>query len=502
MLNISNYYDKYLIYAKYFFILFLFWLSINTGSKYLKIDNFFLYLTDYSFNFLRSILPYCILIYLLAFTKKNDFKIDYFFIFFGLYGFFQILGLIYQLENLYEHYWVVCLFSLLLFHNLIINKKETELVNFILCSNIFLILTVFLIFIFFTFKENLLSNSILYNSKAFSIIYNTEQFPRSSGLSRMALILFIFINSLYFSSISFFKRNIYLLISNTFLVSVILLLQSRAIILFFILIFLSFVILFKIENKLKYFIFIIILPILIFISYPNLKNFLIEKYGTKDTHASSQKTIKLKKLEINMRGNLFSSTNYGWEYSRYNQSIIQKVSSASNNRVEAWKFLIQMFFNNKLNDDIENKLKRYGYDISYFKKIKRKNLFTGYGPQADRHLMYNKSRIDEAPAILGPFGYNASSGIIYSLICSGIIGLICFLALNLIILFKSLKILIYYIRFKNLNSYPILVTSIFSVLFLQFRSLFENSFSVYGVDLLILMTSYLVIQNEYRKLQN
>ena len=161
-----------------------------------------------------------------------------------------------------------------------------------------------------------------------------------------------------------------------------------------------------------------------------------------------------------------------------------------------------MFFNNKLNDDIENKLKRYGYDISYFKKIKRKNLFTGYGPQADRHLMYNKSRIDEAPAILGPFGYNASSGIIYSLICSGIIGLICFLALNLIILFKSLKILIYYIRFKNLNSYPILVTSIFSVLFLQFRSLFENSFSVYGVDLLILMTSYLVIQNEYRKLQN
>ena len=50
---------------------------------------------------------------------------------------------------------------------------------------------------------------------------------------------------------------------------------------------------------------------------------------------------------------------------------------------------------------------------------------------------------------------------------------------------------------KNLNSHPILVTSIFSVLFLQFRSLFENSFSVYKVDLLILVTSYLVIQNEY-----
>ena len=63
-------------------------------------------------------------------------------------------------------------------------------------------------FYFFTFKENLLSNYLLYNSEAFSVVYNTEQFPRSSGLSRMALILFIFINSLYLSKISFFKKYI------------------------------------------------------------------------------------------------------------------------------------------------------------------------------------------------------------------------------------------------------------------------------------------------------
>ncbi len=496
MLNISNLYDKYLIYAKYFFILFLFWFSINTGSKYIEIDNFFLNLTEYTFNFLRSILPYGILIYLLALTKKNKFKVDYFFIFFGLYGFFQILGLIYQLENLHEHYWVVCLFSVLLFYNYLANKKNTELFNFILCSNIFLIFTIFVIFIFITFKGNLLSNYLLYNSDAFSTVYNTEQFPRSSGLSRMALILFIFINSLYLSKISYFEKNTYLLISNTFLVSIILLLQSRGVILSFILIFLFLLIIFKIENKFKYFIFIIVLPILIFISYPNLKNFLIEKYGTKDTHTSAQKTIKLKNLEINLRNNFLSSE--GDE----SKSVTNKFSSISNNRVDAWQFLLQMFFNNKLNEDLEIKLIKKGYVPQYFKKILKKNLLTGYGPQADRHLMYNKTKIDEAPAILGPFGYNASNGIIYSLICSGIIGLICFLVVNLIILFKNLKILIYYIKSKNLNSYPLLVTSIFSVLFLQFRTLFENSFSVYSVDLLILITSYLVIQNEYRKLQN
>ena len=496
MLNISNYYDKYLIYAKYFFILFLYWLSINTGSKYVKIDNFFLNVTEQTFNFLRSILPYGILIYLLAFTKKNKVKVDYFFIFFGLYGFIQILGLVYQLENLYEHYWIVCLFSVLLFYNFLINEKNTNLINFILCSNIFLILTIFLIFIFITFKENLLSNYLLYNSQAFSIVYNTEQFPRSSGLSRMALILFIFINSLYLSKISFLKKNTYLLISNTFLVSIILLLQSRTVILFFLLFFLFLLIIFKIENKFKYFIFIIILPILIFISYPNLKNFLIEKYGTKDTHTSSQKNIKLKNIEIKLRSNLLLLEE------DEDKSVAKKFASISNNRVDAWQFLLQMFFNNKLNDDMKNRLIKAGYDPQYFKKILKKNLLTGYGPQADRQMMYNKSKIDEAPAILGPFGYNASNGIIYSLICSGIIGLVCFIAVNLIILFKSLKLFIYYMKSKNFNSHPILVTSIFSVLFLQFRSLFENSFSVYGVDLLILVTSYLVIQNEYRKLQN
>ena len=34
-----------------------------------------------------------------------------------------------------------------------------------------------------------------------------------------------------------------------------------------------------------------------------------------------------------------------------------------------------------------------GYDLKYFKKILRKNLFTGHGPQADRQLMYNKSKL-------------------------------------------------------------------------------------------------------------
>ncbi len=500
MFNIPNFYDKYKKYTKYFFILLLFWLSINTGSKYIEISNLISNLSNYTFNFIRSLLPYGILIYVLFYENKkkieNKFKVDYFLLFFVFYGTLQIFGLLYQFDYLYEHYWVICLFATLSFYNLIISKKNTDLVNFILCSNIFFILIIFLIFIFFTFKENIFSIYLLYNSTAFDIIYYSEQFPRSSGLSRMALVIFIFLNSLYISKDHRFKNNIFLLFFISILISIILLLQSRGAILSLILIALLFIIIFKIENKLKYFTFIIVIPIIIFISYPNLKNILIEKNELKKETNSVQKTIKLKHIEINLRKNLLSTDD------NVDEGFINKIASFSNNRVDAWNFLIQMFFNNQLSDQLKNKLEKTGYKTDAFREIKRKNLFTGYGPQADRQLMYNSSKITEAPAILGPFGYNASNGFIYSLICSGIIGLICFVSINLIILFKIYKVFIYNLKLKNLTSKPTLVTSIFLILFLQFRSLFENSFSVFGVDILILITSYLVIENEYRKLIN
>jgi len=80
--------------------------------------------------------------------------------------------------------------------------------------------------------------------------------------------------------------------------------------------------------------------------------------------------------------------------------------------------------------------------------------------------------------------------------------MLCFIIINLIILFKIIKLLIYHFKISNLNSKPFLVSSIFSILFLQMRLLFENSFSIFGVDMLILMSAYLIVQNEYRKLYN
>mgnify|MGYP007000427500 len=59
----------------------------------------------------------------------------------------------------------------------------------------------FTIFISIAIKDNFFSEKILYNSQAMKSVFNGEPTPRSSGLARMGLVLFIFFNSFYFTNI-------------------------------------------------------------------------------------------------------------------------------------------------------------------------------------------------------------------------------------------------------------------------------------------------------------
>ena len=52
------------------------------------------------------------------------------------------------------------------------------------------------------------------------------------------------------------------------------------------------------------------------------------------------------------------------------------------------------------------------------------------------------------------------------------------------------------------NDEPLLSSSILIIIFLQFRLLIENSFSVYGVDLLILISAYLIVNTKYKETIN
>ena len=362
--------------------------------------------------------------------------------------------------------------------------------------NILILSIIFTLSIFLIFKDNIFTENLPYASYAFTQNYNYEQMPRSTGLSRMALLLFIFCNCFYFSKNISKKTRILILIINIILISVILLFQSRGIILSLILCLILINYLYKEQKlniKLKYFSLIIFIPIIVFILYPSFKNIMIEKYGYKIKSYNNFNKYKIKDLEINLRQDLFNTID--------GDTLDNNFARVSNNRTHAWKFLI-LVFKKELDEKLKLAVEEQRFKLDAFNFKKKYNFLTGYGPQADRYFMYNtEDRNDISNVTFGPFGAHASNGYLYSLISSGILGFFIFLILNFIIFYKIIKII-----FLNKSSYftsnANITASILVILFLQFRILFENSFSVFGVDMLFLLSSYLIIEKAFRNLKN
>jgi len=478
-------FNNFLNYFKYVVFLFLFWLSINTGSKYINLAYTDQHINIYNINLIRSILPYFFILFYFLFLKKykknfisnTDMVLNLFLV----YGIFQILGLLYYLDNMYEHYWAICLISLIFFFNWVDQVQDERLLNFIFLINKIAVILIFTIFISIAIKDNFFSKEILYNSQAMNSLFNDEHTPRSSGLSRMGLIIFIFFNSFYFANI---HKKIFcfsILIINIIIISIFLLLQSRGVILSFALIFILINFIYKfnsIKHRCVYFFLIIIIPVILSIMYPAIKNY-------------AKKEIAIK---LELREDMFGAANTSG-------GLNSKLISFSNNRIIAWDFLLQVFFYGDINQHMKKTVKISGYDTGAFKFKNKKNLLTGYGPQADRHFMYNNTYSGASNIVMGPFGYHASNGYIYSLISSGIIGLVAFITLNFIIFFKIVKIIFKH-QIQYLNTRPYLTASILCIIFLQIRLLYENSFAIYGVDLFILLSSYLIIQREFKKIIN
>ena len=104
-----------------------------------------------------------------------------------------------------------------------------------------------------------------------------------------------------------------------------------------------------------------------------------------------------------------------------------------------------------------------------------------------------------AKSVMGPYGSHASNIFIYSLICGGFLSFFIFVILNLFILMQILKT-IKYRHHLNLENNYVLISSISIILFLLFRGLVENSYGVYGVDLIMLLSAYTVLAGNLKKL--
>ena len=116
--------------------------------------------------------------------------------------------------------------------------------------------------------------------------------------------------------------------------------------------------------------------------------------------------------------------------------------------------------------------------IEDWKKIINKfdynnNLFFGYGAQADRYLI----------------NQTASNGLLYAFVSSGILGLMFFLILSLTSGMQVLKYL-FFEKQKILIDYFCFV--IMTVMLI--RSLVETSYSLFGVDLILFYTAFILMQ--------
>ena len=163
-----------------------------------------------------------------------------------------------------------------------------------------------------------------------------EPHPRSSGLSRMGLILFIISNSFYFSNKLPEQYNFFILSISSFLIFIIYNIQSRGAILFLFILFFLILLTYNfkdIKQRLTYLIFIILVPILMFVSYPAFKSFI-----KLDTKSVIEKKTSLKTNSI-IRGGfteIFSIDD--------KLPSKEKIDSISSNRLSAWDYLIQVFF--------------------------------------------------------------------------------------------------------------------------------------------------------------
>jgi O-antigen ligase len=262
----------------------------------------------------------------------------------------------------------------------------------------------------------------LYGYYSKSYFFLNKMSPRSSGLSRTILFLLILINVFFNQKTNL--RKYFFIFFKILCISIIIILQSRAII------FLAFLyLIFDFLSKKNYspkiliseVVSFIIIPIMIVILLNNLSFYFEQK--------------KISKLED-------PSIKY-WSSKSFSGSFKEKkrpIENFSSGRFEDWKQIL---------DKVD------------------KRFIIGFGAQGDRFLI----------------NQTASNGILYALTSSGFIGLFFFLFFTLKIFFIALKNIFLAIFFEKNE-----IFFNFLIIIILMRSVLESSYAVFGIDLIILMT--------------
>jgi hypothetical protein len=261
--------------------------------------------------------------------------------------------------------------------------------------------------------------------------------PRSSGLARIALIVFSALTLYLLNKKENINKKYFFLFAITFLGTCVLIFQSRTISF----IYLTLNILIIIFYYKKFFkhkmliLFLLIFPI-----------------ALNGIYFSSISFLKGDKFVGDVKVD-YSISNYKNVSKVLKSSLIrhQKQGNYTSGRYHNWKKSIEII---------------------------KSNIFIGYGAQSDR--IYIKQSI-----------HNAS---LYSYLAGGIIGFIILIIIYLRTLFFLIKLLFQ----KNINSFEISF-NISIIIILNLRSILETSFAVFSIDYLAYIIAYFILKDKVTK---
>jgi hypothetical protein len=485
------------------------WISIGT---FISLD-----FSNFSFNLkwllsnrnlLILILPLNLILFFFLIKKNNNLII--FFILFLSYligtinfqvNLFSTDVLNNDIKNIYgtfENYkkkqliWHLTFSLNLLCTILILNNLKSLVLNnsykiIILISLSFLFLIAF--FIFFQ-KGNLYTNPT-YNLN----IFGSNKIINSNGLSRALIIIFIFLFSgllLNSKKINFFlifssALLSYLIIGNEGRVNFISLLIAILLILF----------LSSFSFKKKFFLFTIIflIPLLtnIFVKTVIFKiNDGIDPLKVYLKDGIDPLNVDLKDVLKDLKTNRLFSLQGEIRGGTLSVESISNIVNLNTSLPENCTNIIEKKdrFLTKINVLTTGRVKKWMCVLKL-----ENNFIYGNGPEYDRRIL-----IGTKENLLAQ-GQDVANGAVYALICGGIVGLCCYL----LILFKYLNMCIHFLILKKRN-YLIndlfFLSSFVTVGYLIGRSLFENGFSSYGIDLLIFIPCYIFIFERFNKSEN
>jgi hypothetical protein len=403
---------------------------------------------------LKLTIPSLLIISFFIYNFKNKLKYflnDKLFIFCAFIAYI-ILGSFSIFLNPYVNsylniYWGILMFFPFLY--IYSFKNNSDQLDLFLILSLLIIFFVFIYFFSIIIYLMILKKEIihLYGISAPNLNYsnNGENInPRSSGLSRMSIIIYIslviyLINNqkkIYFNKLIFSLAIIFGSIGLMF--------QSRTMnFIFFIFIILLILIYFKKKLVNKNYIFLLIfVPVILagnyiyFISHKKIAPENFKDYKDDQTFQN--------KLNLFIENNQIKKI-----------VLREKNTNFSSNRFNIWHKVID-----------EGK----------------KNNFFGYGFQADRKII-NES---------------AHNVYIYALICGGILSVILIILISLRSAWISFLIIFNYIFLNKKYSITNIISAFLMILFLQ-RGLLETSYGIYSIDYLFFIICFFINELNYRK---